>query len=101
MMLGAGEDGHTASLFPGSWALREKKLRAIAVVGPKPPPQRITLAPAVLTSAKLRVVAATGAGKADAIARALATVGTIDETPLRLGRAGVWFIDRAAATKIA
>ena len=42
LLLGIGEDGHTASLFPGSPALLESVKNVIPTTGPKPPPQRVT-----------------------------------------------------------
>ena len=38
LVLGVGQDGHTASLFPGSAALDERRRLVMPVVGPKPPP---------------------------------------------------------------
>jgi 6-phosphogluconolactonase len=43
LLLGLGEDGHTASLFPGSPALDETTRDVLPVIGPKPPPQRISM----------------------------------------------------------
>jgi 6-phosphogluconolactonase len=43
LLLGLGEDGHIASLFPGSVALTETARNVLPVIGPKPPPQRITM----------------------------------------------------------
>jgi 6-phosphogluconolactonase len=43
LLLGLGEDGHTASLFPGSPALDETTREVLPVIGPKPPPQRLTM----------------------------------------------------------
>jgi 6-phosphogluconolactonase len=43
LLLGLGEDGHTASLFPGSPALDEATRDVLPVIGPKPPPQRISM----------------------------------------------------------
>ncbi len=43
LLLGLGEDGHTASLFPGSPALEETTREVLPVIGPKPPPQRISM----------------------------------------------------------
>jgi len=42
LLLGMGEDGHTASLFPGAESLNETKRNLLPVIGPKPPPQRVT-----------------------------------------------------------
>ncbi len=43
LLLGLGEDGHIASLFPDSPALNEQSRNVLPVIGPKPPPQRITM----------------------------------------------------------
>jgi 6-phosphogluconolactonase len=101
LVLGIGEDGHTASLFPGSEALSERERRVLPVVGPKPPPERLTLTPPAIFAARMRVVLASGAGKADAVARALE--GPVDpaSTPAQLAKHGVWFVDKPAAAKLA
>jgi 6-phosphogluconolactonase len=72
--LGIGPDGHIASLFPGARTLDagEDALCLGVHESPKPPPERITLSLAVLRAARRCVLLATGAGKADAIAAALA-----------------------------
>ena len=70
-LLGLGEDGHTASLFPGSPALDVRDREAVAVTAPKPPPRRITLTFPVLEAAAARLVLAVGEGKAEAVAAVL------------------------------
>jgi 6-phosphogluconolactonase len=97
IILGIGEDGHTASLFPGSPALNERARRYIPVIGPKPPPERLTLTPPALETAGALLMLAVGAGKAEAVARALE--GPLDPlaTPSQLARRGLWFIDPDAA----
>lgn len=72
--LGIGPDGHVASLFPGASTLDAGAQTICLGVhdSPKPPPQRITLSLAVLRAARRCLLLATGAGKADAIAAALA-----------------------------
>jgi 6-phosphogluconolactonase len=52
LLLGLGEDGHTASLFPGSPALEETERDVIPATGPKPPPQRITFTFPLINSAR-------------------------------------------------
>jgi 6-phosphogluconolactonase len=100
MVLGIGEDGHTASLFPGSAALAETARRVLPVKGAKPPPWRLTVTPPVLREARRLLVLGAGAGKADAVANALAG-GDFLEVPARLAaRAGAtWLLDVSAASK--
>lgn len=100
LVLGIGEDGHTASLFPGSSALTENTRRVLPVVGPKPPPHRLTITPPVLKAARDVIVLAAGAGKAQAVARALE--GTIDiaSCPSQLVRDALWLMDHAAAAEL-
>jgi len=52
LLLGLGPDGHTASLFPGSPALDESVRNVIPVIGPKPPPQRITFTFPIINAAR-------------------------------------------------
>jgi len=70
-LLGMGEDGHVASLFPDS-PLVDERSKTVVVVrdAPKPPPVRMSLTLPVLAGARLVVLAAFGAGKAAAIGEA-------------------------------
>jgi len=101
VVLGLGEDGHIASLFPGSPLLGERGLRVSAVLdSPKPPSRRLTVTPRVLTEARAVLVMATGREKAVVIAKALAPTGSVSECPARLVRDAEWWIDRAASTAL-
>jgi 6-phosphogluconolactonase len=94
-LLGIGEDGHTASLFPGHPALHEKRRWAVAVIGAKSEP-RITLTYPALDSSRDIAFLATGEGKGSVIARARAGDRTIPAANVRpVGRLH-WFTDRAA-----
>jgi len=67
IMLGIGEDGHTASLFPGTAALQETKRLAIPVIADASPSERISLSLGVINNAKNICFLVTGKSKADAI----------------------------------
>lgn len=100
VVLGIGDDGHTASLFPGmgSTALVDRLVAAVEATDGLEP--RLTLTAPALRSARLAVVLARGAAKKGPIQKALAT-GVIEEIPARViasieGRV-VWVVDAAAA----
>jgi 6-phosphogluconolactonase len=94
-LLGIGDDGHTASLFPGQPALQETARWVVAVTGVKSE-ARITLTyPALDSSADLAFVA-TGSEKRQVVARARAGDRTLPSGAVRpIGRLH-WFTDRAA-----
>jgi len=72
VLLGVGEDGHVASLFPGHAAtISEQALVAAVADASKPPPRRMTLTLRVLTSARRDIVAALGKSKAAALRNGL------------------------------
>jgi 6-phosphogluconolactonase len=76
VFLGMGEDGHVASLFPGN---PPQEAIYYPVIGPKPPPQRITLSYRVLKAAREVWVLISGPGKEAALRESLLAGGT---TPL-------------------
>jgi 6-phosphogluconolactonase/glucosamine-6-phosphate isomerase/deaminase len=88
---------HTASLFPGSAALDERRRLVVPVVGAKPPAERLTITPPVIEAARKVAVIATGDDKAAMVARAIEGPLAPNAVPAQLARRGVWFLDRAAA----
>jgi 6-phosphogluconolactonase len=73
-LVGIGEDGHTASLFPGHPEVEDSSGALCLPVhnSPKPPPERVTLSLPVLRAARYSLLLVAGAGKAEALAAALA-----------------------------
>lgn len=70
--LGLGEDGHTASLFPGSPALAERQALVYYVHdAPKPPPDRVTLTLPAINAARAVLFMVQGATKREALERVL------------------------------
>lgn len=71
VLLGLGEDGHTASLFPDHhWGEAADAADTLAVFGaPKPPPERVSLSAHRLARAKKVIFLVTGEGKREAVAR--------------------------------
>jgi 6-phosphogluconolactonase len=68
VLLGMGEDGHTASLFPGH--KQDPDRLVVSVTGaPKPPPERISLSHSGLANSLNMLVLVTGSGKRSAVAR--------------------------------
>jgi 6-phosphogluconolactonase len=92
VVLGVGEDGHTASLFPSHAALNAKGWAVGVRDSPKPPSERVTLTLQALRGARSVIILATGAGKAEAVA--LAKRG---EVPSGMIAGARWLLDRAAA----
>jgi 6-phosphogluconolactonase len=96
MFLGLGEDGHTASLFPGVAALQEREQWTAAVIGAKPEP-RLTLTYPVLDSARTVAFLAAGAGKRDILKRVLAGDPQLPAAGVKPAGELIWFVDKAAA----
>jgi 6-phosphogluconolactonase len=101
LLLGMGPEGHTASMFPETPAVREQDRTVVPVEDcPKPPPRRISLTRAAIASADEVWLIAAGEGKADAIARAVEGADPV-ELPAAAAvgrRRSLWLIDRAAAS---
>ncbi|MDZ4785944.1 MAG: 6-phosphogluconolactonase [bacterium] len=105
LLLGIGEDGHTASLFPGSAALKENKRICLAVtVKDAEIKERITITFPVIIAAKKVFFIVTGEGKADIIKNILE--GNEDEMvyPAMIYKKAkgnvTWFLDNGAASKL-
>jgi 6-phosphogluconolactonase len=104
LLLGLGEDGHVASLFPGSPALQEKRRWVAAVEHNGPPPPalpRISLTLPAINSAAQVIFIVSGAGKAPIVQKIFNQDASEDCLPAQLvrpvnGRVS-WLLDRSAA----
>ena len=101
LLLGIGEDGHVASIFPEHPEASETRPVCAVRGSPKPPPTRLSLSlPAINTAEQVWLVAA-GPAKAGAVELAFSGAG-----PVQVPAAGVrgvdrtlWLLDRAAAAR--
>jgi 6-phosphogluconolactonase len=100
-LLGIGDEGHTASLFPGSPAIGEQTRWVVAVKAPAEPPTRLTLTLPALTRAANIYVLAAGSKKAGALRRALTGTPDPNSYPAAAIRSAegtvIWWVDREAA----
>lgn len=102
--LGMGEDGHTASLFPGSPVDVTEPTMPVTAHYQDRPANRVTLTPIVFNSARMIVFMATGEKKAKPLAEVLSDrynpaqypAQRIDPTDGRL----IWLVDKAAASML-
>ncbi len=95
-LLGLGEDGHIASLFPGSAALAETE-RWVVPVAVADSLDRITLTYPALESSRAVAFLVVGKSKRDALARVRNGDVALPAARLRPAGAVYWFTDRAAA----
>jgi 6-phosphogluconolactonase len=110
ILLGMGDDGHTASLFPHSPQLQETKHRCVATpVSPTEPHlPRLTMTFPFINSARNVLVLVTGKSKAESIAQVLPLVKSstrnVEELPITnvQPESGTltWLLDEAAASSI-
>lgn len=106
VLLGMGDDGHTASLFPHTAALNETTDLAAANFVPKLDADRLTLTRPVLNAGRQIVFLAGGPGKADMLEQVLQGPVDIETRPSQSIAPSepdgtlTWIVDRAAATRL-
>jgi 6-phosphogluconolactonase len=103
VLLGVGDDGHTASLFPNAPSVLERSRLVIAVEAPVEPRPRLTMTfPALLNAREIHVLAS-GAAKAQPmsdVARRADPMATPAAALRDTGRPTTWWLDAAAAALI-
>ena len=104
VLLGMGPDGHTASLFPGTAALNEKKMWVFANWVNKLGSYRLTLTPPAINHASNIVFLVTGESKAERLPEVLGAVRDPQRLPSQIIHpitgAPLWFVDKEAAQKL-
>lgn len=93
LMLGMGDDGHTASLFPGSISLLEQERWVIAPPDVVQGMERLTLTLPALNAARRTIFLVSGEAKADPLRRIRAG----EQLPAGMVRNAEWLVDEAAA----
>jgi 6-phosphogluconolactonase len=102
--LGMGEDGHTASLFPGSPVGVSAPTMPVTAHYQDRPANRVTLTPIVFNSARLIVFMASGEKKAQTFAEVLSDRYNLELYPAQRIQPDdgklIWLVDEAAASKL-
>lgn len=101
-ILGMGEDGHVASLFPEHAGLHESRAAFPVENSPKPPPRRVSMSFTAINHAEEIILIAAGAGKADAVGMLVNDPGPLVVPAAGVhGQAGTYlFVDEAAALHV-
>jgi 6-phosphogluconolactonase len=106
IFLGMGDDGHTASLFPGPIRSEERHSPVMAVTADygDRPISRITMTPLAINSARNIIFLVSGSSKAAALAAALNGPTDLDKWPVQRIRPDngrtVWLVDQDAAANL-
>jgi len=105
ILLGMGDNGHTASLFPGLTAVREQHRWVVAEHVAEVSMWRLTLTPVVLNLAREDLFLVAGAAKAHMLRQVLEGPYAPDERPAQVVRPALgevfWMVDAAAAGELA
>ncbi|MDX8389495.1 MAG: 6-phosphogluconolactonase [Mariprofundaceae bacterium] len=95
LLLGIGEDGHTASLFPGNQALDDTCLAVPVFNSPKPPSERVSMGLSILNQARKKIIMVTGANKQPV----WQAIKGGESFPVTKIKDATWFLDAAAEGK--
>ncbi|HVN63884.1 MAG TPA: 6-phosphogluconolactonase [Candidatus Binataceae bacterium] len=104
VLLGLGENRHTASLFPGNPAIHEEQRMVVAVEVDAEPRRRLTITPPVIKHARRVMFLAGGEGKAEAVRDIIEGPRDPDRFPAQIAVPEhgelFWLLDEAAASRL-
>ncbi|WP_276167200.1 6-phosphogluconolactonase [Zobellia alginiliquefaciens] len=104
VILGMGDDGHTASIFPHEIELWESESLCSVAVHPESGQKRITITGNVINQSKTVAFLVTGASKEEKVGEIINSEGAYNRYPANLVAPAsgdlLWFLDKAAAAKI-
>jgi len=104
VLLGMGEDGHTASLFPHTAALNEESRWFVANLAPEKKTWRLTLTMNAINAARLVIVFVRGASKADRLREVFTATKDPWEMPIQgvepVDGTMIWLLDHEAGSKL-
>ena len=104
VLLGMGNDAHTASLFPHTEALHVRDRWCVGHFVPRLGVERVTLTYPIINSARRIVFLVTGAGKAETLRAVLTEPYDVSERPVQGIKPTdgelIWLVDQAAATEL-
>ena len=104
VILGMGDDGHTASIFPHQIDLWHSKKYCEVAEHPETGQKRITITGQIINNAQEVVFLVTGEGKAEKVREVIKGEGNCNEYPANLAFPGsgklTWFLDDAAAERL-
>ena len=104
VLLGLGDNAHTASLFPHTPVLQDKSVSVKEVWLPEQQVFRITMTAPLINQARAVAFLVYGADKAEAVAQVLGSARNIEQYPAQLiapsSEEVQWFLDEAAASKL-
>ena len=102
ILLGLGEDGHTASLFPGTKVLKSVNSITDIAIHPDSGQKRITLTLPVLNNAKKATFLVSGSSKSNIVQRILKQTGLFRDLPAAMVKSEIteWYLDEDAAAEL-
>lgn len=100
VLLGMGEDGHVASLFPGSESIAFGDYVVVEQNSPKPPKVRLSLSMKAINSSKEVMFLVSGIEKAQAVSDVMSGVGNLPAGAVAGKNKTLWLIDQDAASLI-